>query len=116
MNLPDFQYSTLPGPPKLAYRQEGEGMGKPGIIFLPGFFSNMTGTKASFLAEKCIKAGRVFTRFDYRGHGFSEGKFEEGTIGDWLEDAKTILDKLTQGPQILVGSSMGGWIMLLLAL
>jgi pimeloyl-ACP methyl ester carboxylesterase len=58
----------------------------------------------------------VLTRFDYRGHGFSGGVFEESTIGDWLEDAATILEKVAQGPQILVGSSMGGWIMLLLAI
>jgi pimeloyl-ACP methyl ester carboxylesterase len=113
---PDFQYSTLSSEPHLAFRQDGKGKKQPGLLFLPGFFSDMTGTKASFLAEKCVQSGRVLTRFDYRGHGFSGGVFEESTIGDWLEDAATILEKVAQGPQILVGSSMGGWIMLLLAI
>ncbi|HVY12350.1 MAG TPA: alpha/beta hydrolase [Alphaproteobacteria bacterium] len=113
---PDFQYSTLEGEPPLAYRQDGKGIAQPGLFFLPGFFSNMTGTKASFLAEKAALSGRMLTRLDYRGHGFSQGRFDEGCISDWLEDALAIFDKVTEGPQILVGSSMGGWIMLLLAL
>jgi len=75
----------------------------------------MTGTKASYLDEKTQKAGLAFLRFDYRGHGLSSGRFEDGTIGMWLDDALEVLDKLTQGPQVLVGSSMGGWIGLLLA-
>ncbi len=104
----------------LAYRQDGA-VGtapdsKPGIMFLSGFFSDMTGTKASYLAERCTETSRCFTRFDYRGHGLSSGAFIDGCIGDWLDDAIKVFDAITKGPQILVGSSMGGWIMLLLAL
>ncbi|MBI3419771.1 MAG: alpha/beta hydrolase [Proteobacteria bacterium] len=114
---PDFQYNIYSGETDLAYRQDGKGTAKvPGLLFLPGFFSDMTGTKASFLAEKAEACGRVLTRFDYSGHGFSGGRFEEGSIGDWLFDAQAILDNVAEGPQILVGSSMGGWIMLLLAM
>ncbi len=76
----------------------------------------MTGTKAQFLAESCAKAGLSFLRFDYRGHGQSSGEFKECTIGDWLDDTLILFDQLTKGPQIVVGSSMGGWIALLLAL
>ncbi|WP_424813769.1 alpha/beta hydrolase [Roseococcus sp. YIM B11640] len=98
----------------LAYRQiDGTGIG---VVFLGGFNSDMTGSKASFLAEWCSKRGRAYLRFDYSGHGASGGRFEDGTIGSWLADAELALTQLTQGPQILVGSSMGGWISLLLAL
>jgi pimeloyl-ACP methyl ester carboxylesterase len=76
----------------------------------------MTGTKAIFLESHCRKRGQAFIRFDYFGHGASSGRFAEGTIGRWREDALTVIDRLTEGPQILVGSSMGGWIMLLVAL
>ena len=78
--------------------------------------SDMTGTKAMALESWAKNAGRAFLRFDYQGHGASSGRFEEGTIGLWAEDAIAALDALTDGPQILVGSSMGGWIMLLTAL
>lgn len=76
----------------------------------------MTGTKAMALEAACKDSGRAFTRFDYFGHGASSGVFTEGTIGRWSEDAIAVLDELTEGPQVLVGSSMGGWIMLLAAL
>ena len=88
----------------------------PGVIFLPGFMSDMTGTKATTLEAACLRGGRAFLRFDYQGHGQSSGAFAEGTIGIWAEDAVAMLDELCDGPQILVGSSMGGWIMLLVAL
>lgn len=88
----------------------------PGVIFLSGFMSDMTGGKALALEEFCRAEGRAFLRFDYRGHGQSSGAFAEGTIGAWADDAITALDHLSQGPQLVVGSSMGGWIMLLLAL
>lgn len=88
---------------------------EPGVVFLGGFSSDMDGTKAIFL-EKFWKAqGRSFLRFDYSGHGQSSGQFEDGCIGVWAEDAAAAVQNLTDGPQIIVGSSMGGWIALLLA-
>ena len=90
--------------------------GPPGIVFLAGLRSDMTGAKALFLDEYCRGRGRAYVRFDYFGHGRSSGGFAFGTIGRWAEDAIAVLDELTQGPQILVGSSIGGWIMLLAAL
>lgn len=106
---------TIPAPDgtPLAYRRiAGRG---PGVLFLGGFNSDMTGTKAAALAEWAQRAGRAFCRFDYAGHGASGGVFAEGTIGRWAADATMVLDALTEGPQILVGSSMGGWIATLLA-
>lgn len=97
----------------LAYhRHAGRG---PGVVFLGGFKSDMQGTKALHLEEWASGQGRAFLRFDYSGHGESSGSFEEGAIGDWFADAAAALTALTKGPQILVGSSMGGWIALLLA-
>jgi len=106
---------------KLAYQQrrragDGADENKSGVIFFGGYGSDMTGTKAGFLAECCAARDIDFTRFDYQGHGRSSGAFVDGTIGQWRQDALDILDHLTTGPQILVGSSMGGWIGLLLAL
>ena len=94
------------------HKSDGEG---PGIVFLGGFRSDMEGTKAQALEAHCHAAGRTFVRFDYFGHGQSSGDFTDGTIGRWTEDALGVLDEITDGPQILVGSSMGGWIMLLAA-
>ncbi len=88
----------------------------PGIVFLGGFMSDMTGTKALSLESFARERGQAFLRFDYQGHGASTGRFEDGTIGSWTADAVAALDALTEGPQVLVGSSMGGWIMLLAAL
>ncbi len=88
----------------------------PGVMFLGGFHSDMTGTKATALDAHCRATGRAYVRFDYTGHGLSSGKFEEGTIGQWAADAVAVLDEVAGGPQVLVGSSMGGWIMLLAAL
>ena len=88
----------------------------PGIVFLGGFRSDMTGTKALFLEDYCRRRSRAYVRFDYFGHGQSSGDFARGTIGRWREDAIAVIDSLTDGPQILVGSSMGGWVMLLAAL
>lgn len=101
----------------IAYRKlEPVKKDKPGIIFLSGFKSDMTGIKALFLEEFSKKEGLGYIRFDYLGHGESSGKFEEGTIGLWLDNALQVLDKLTSGKQILIGSSMGGWLMCLAAL
>lgn len=88
----------------------------PGVIFLGGFTSDMTGVKATTLERWCRKRGQAFLRFDYSGHGASGGVFAEGTIGRWSQEALTVLDRLTDGPQILVGSSMGAWLMLITAL
>ena len=120
MSAPDS--ASTPGPAILArpdgatiayHRLAGD---TPGIVFLGGFRSDMTGTKALFLDDYCRSRGRAYVRFDYFGHGASSGDFAEGTIGRWREDAIAIIDSVTEGPQILVGSSMGGWIMLLAAL
>ncbi len=88
----------------------------PGVIFLSGFMSDMTGTKAMHLDGFCRARGQAYVRFDYSGHGASSGAFADGTIGRWADDAVRVLDEATEGPQVLVGSSMGGWIMLLTAL
>jgi pimeloyl-ACP methyl ester carboxylesterase len=86
----------------------------PAVMFLGGFRSDMEGTKALWLESWARAQGRAFVRFDYSGHGVSGGAFEEGCIGEWAEDAAAVLD-LVNGPAVLVGSSMGGWISLLLA-
>jgi pimeloyl-ACP methyl ester carboxylesterase len=88
----------------------------PGVVFLGGFTSDMTGIKATTLERWCRGRSQAFVRFDYSGHGASSGRFADGTIGRWTEEALAVLDELTDGPQILVGSSMGAWLMLLAAL
>ncbi|MEO0702844.1 MAG: alpha/beta hydrolase [Pseudomonadota bacterium] len=87
----------------------------PGVVFLGGFHSDMEGTKALHLEAWAKAEGRAFLRFDYSGHGQSSGDFLDGAIGDWAEDAMAAIGHLAQSPQILVGSSMGGWIALLVA-
>lgn len=102
--------------PDLAYEiQEGANPALPTLVFLPGFRSDMMGTKAVFLANHAARKGQACLRFDYSGHGQSGGKFEDGTIGMWLEDALSVIDAQTKGKFIVVGSSMGGWIGLLVA-
>ncbi len=88
----------------------------PGIVFMTGFMSDMTGGKALALEELARDRGLAFLRFDYQGHGASSGEFSDGTIGIWSGDALAAFDELTEGPQIIVGSSMGGWMMLLTAI
>ena len=88
----------------------------PGVIFLGGFTSDMTGIKATTLERWCQGRGQAFVRFDYSGHGASSGQFADGSIGRWSAEALAVLDQLTTGLQILVGSSMGAWLMLLTAL
>ncbi|GAB4517070.1 MAG: alpha/beta hydrolase [Parvularculaceae bacterium] len=88
----------------------------PGLVWLGGFRSDMRGGKANFVWSKAIADGRSCLRFDYSGHGESSGEFDEGTISSWTSDAEFMLDSKTDGPQILIGSSMGGWIAGLLAL
>lgn len=99
----DIAYQSQPG-------------GYPGVVFLHGFNSDMQGGKATALAEFCAAQERAFLRFDCRAHGQSPGDFADFTIGGALEDTLHVLDHLTEGPQILVGSSMGGWLAVLSAL
>ena len=87
----------------------------PTVVFLCGYASEMSGTKARFLHRMCAGAGHAYLRFDYRGRGASSGRFEEGTIGSWTDDACAVIEGVDRGPLVLVGSSMGGWIMLLVA-
>ena len=99
---------------RIAWRR-GEGEG-PEIVWLGGFNSDMTGTKAQGLSDWAAATGRAFLRFDYFGHGASDGAFLDGTISRWRVDALAVIDALTVGPLVLVGSSMGGWISCLAAL
>jgi pimeloyl-ACP methyl ester carboxylesterase len=87
----------------------------PGLFWLGGFNSDMKGTKALALDAWAAEHGRACVRFDYSGHGESGGKFIEGTIGRWLEDSLAVFEQFCRGPQVVIGSSMGGWIALLLA-
>jgi len=106
-------YLTTPHGRHIAYqRTQGK---EPGIVFLGGFRSDMSGSKALHLQAWAEATGRAFLRFDYSGHGTSRGAFTDGAISDWREDAAAVIEVLTEGPQVLVGSSMGGWIALLLA-
>lgn len=107
------QYLTTAQDRRIAFHKTaGQG---PGVVFLGGFKSDMTGSKALFLQDWAERQGRAFLRFDYSGHGQSSGDFLDGAIGDWFEDALSVITALTTGPQVLVGSSMGGWISLLVA-
>jgi pimeloyl-ACP methyl ester carboxylesterase len=96
----------------IAVRQQDGAL--PGLFFLSGYKSDMKGTKAQALAQWAELRGRAFVRFDYSGHGESEGKFTDGTIGRWLADSLAVLDACCRGPQIVIGSSMGGWLALLM--
>ena len=100
---PDLAYLRTPG-------------SAPTVVFLPGFRSDMQGAKAVEVAALCAARGAGCLRLDYGGHGASGGRFEDGTIGGWTADALHGIDRLTEGPLVLVGSSMGGWIALLVAL
>lgn len=109
-------------PPAFAIRADGARIAyhrspgrTPGVVFLTGYASDMTGQKAVRLEAHCRAGDRAFLRFDYQGHGASSGAFTDGTIGGWADDAVFVLDHLTEGPQVLVGSSLGGWLMLLAA-
>jgi pimeloyl-ACP methyl ester carboxylesterase len=103
---------------RIAFLQRPAGGGGPahaGLIWLPGFKSDMASTKASALDDFCAQRGRGLLRFDYSGHGQSDGRFEEGTLSHWLEESLALVRLRTQGPQVLVGSSMGGYLALLAA-
>lgn len=110
-------------PPEIVMRADGsrlafrrvKGRG-PTLVFLPGYKSDMSGAKALVLEAFAIKTGRAMLRLDYHGCGESDGAFEDGTLGGWAADARLVIEQVLRGPLVLVGSSMGGWIMLLLAL
>jgi len=112
MAQPDVRHVEVNGK-RLAYRfREGS---SPTLMFMPGYASDMDGTKALAIDAFAEARGLAMLRFDYSGTGSSDGAFEEGTLGGWLEEALHLLDHLTRGPAVLVGSSMGGWIALLMA-
>jgi pimeloyl-ACP methyl ester carboxylesterase len=114
MTAPEPQFlevGTGPDRRRVAYLVEGKGT--PGLVWLPGFKSDMVSTKAAALAEWAGARRLALTRFDYSGHGRSEGRFEDGTIGRWLEESVEVFARLTRGLQILIGSSMGGYLALL---
>lgn len=119
----DSQKLVRPDAETIAYRarsgngQKGvNGQENIGVVWLGGFKSDMVGSKAGALDDWAVNTQRHFVRFDYFGHGESSGAFVDGTIGRWLDDALAVLDAIAQGPVVLVGSSMGGWIALLAAL
>ena len=105
---------TPKGPQRLAYRQQ---KGRhTGIVFCGGFRSDLTGTKATALADWARARDHAYLRFDYFGHGASDGEFVDGTMSHWRGDIPHMLDTLTDSPQVLVGSSFGGWLSLMAAL
>ena len=124
MTETDFFHLSIPGgrdgsePRRIAVRRRQplrDGAQRPGVIWLGGFKSNMASGKALALDAWAASTARGFVRFDYSGHGESSGTFEAGTIGIWLADALAVIRQATDGPLILVGSSMGAWIALLVA-
>lgn len=111
--MDNTEFLTLPDGSSIAYRHlPGR---EPGIVFCSGFNSNMQGTKALALEQWARDEGQQFTRFDYFGHGESSGSVEQGCIGRWRDDTLAVLDHIASGKQLVVGSSMGGWLMLLVA-
>jgi pimeloyl-ACP methyl ester carboxylesterase len=105
--------SVRPGV-RLAYLSQRGEAGRTGFLWLGGFNSDMTGSKAESLEALARAQGRSCLRFDYSGHGQSEGRFADGTISLWLDEAMTVFTELTDGPTIVVGSSMGGYLAMLL--
>lgn len=113
MTAPDLTYLDIPHGGRIACRfRTGR---SPTLMFLPGYASDMEGTKAVALDAFAEAQGLAMLRFDYSGTGSSEGRFEDGTLGGWLDEALHLVDTLIAGPAILVGSSMGGWVALLMA-
>ncbi len=113
MAAPDLAFFNIAGR-DIAYRLRPGA--RPQLLFLPGYASDMEGTKALALDVFAERRGLGMVRFDYSGTGSSSGRFEDGTLAGWLEEALAVIDQLTEGPLILIGSSMGGWIALHLAL
>lgn len=112
MDLPQPSILARPDGATIAFHHNS-GTG-PGVIFCGGFKSDMTGIKATTLEAHCRLRNQQFTSFDYQGHGASSGAFESGTIGTWRDDLLAVFDEITEGPQVVVGSSMGAWMALLL--
>jgi len=107
------RFLETPQGARLAYHlTEGRA---PTVVFLSGFASHMGGTKAQHLEQWCRERGQAYLRFDYQGHGKSSGRFEDGTVGVWAADAVAVIEAVTEGPLLLVGSSMGAWLMLIAA-
>lgn len=105
---PEMRHLHSADGPRLAYRlREG---GSPSLVFLPGYASDMEGSKAVALDRFAGRRGLAMLRFDFSGTGSSEGAFEDGTLERWLDETLMMIDRLTTGPLVLVGSSMGGWI------
>jgi pimeloyl-ACP methyl ester carboxylesterase len=130
LKVDEFPTATPPRPPRflsvgtgaderriafLKVAGAGQGAGQPGLFWLGGFKSDMRSTKASALLAWAETRGRAALALDYSGHGESSGSFEDGTIGRWFDEALAVFRAETHGPQIVLGSSMGGWIALLLA-
>lgn len=109
MNTRQVEFVDVDGTNIAVRRQEGDA---PGVMWLGGYKSDMLGTKAEALAEWATGQGRAFLRHDYSGHGESGGEFADGTISKWLRESLAVFARHTRGPQVLVGSSMGGWIAL----
>jgi pimeloyl-ACP methyl ester carboxylesterase len=119
--------TEITGSPELSFIEVGRDAGarriavraragaSPGLFWLSGFNSDMQGTKALALEAWAAGQGRACVRFDYSGHGASGGNFADGTIGRWLEESLAVFERFCEGPQVVIGSSMGGWIALLLA-
>lgn len=118
MSETDAEFITVGGGAdarSIAVRRTGGASGRCGLLWLSGFKSDMAGSKAEALAAWAQETGRAMTRLDYSGHGVSGGDFEEGTISAWAEEALAVFDRFCKEPTVVVGSSMGGWIALLLA-
>lgn len=113
INCPQLQFLTVDDV-DIAVRYR-KGKGTPGLVWLGGYYSNMLGTKAQKLDEIAQQIGNPCLRFDYSGHGESKGDFYLGTFSQWLKESLAVFEHFTRGPQILVGSSMGGWIALRMA-
>lgn len=115
----EINYTQHPDGTQLAYRHHpaaAQQSQQPGLLFLPGYGSDMEGTKATQIFAWAQQQGLQATLMDYGGHGNSSGQFREGTFGQWVDHARHILENITSGKQLLLGSSMGGWVMMLLAL
>ena len=115
--LTSVEHINRPDGGFIAYRKShGKRNDLPGVVFIHGLRSDMDGGKAERLYEFCAERGQAYVRFDCRGHGKSSSKFEDTILSDWASDAQLVIERLTEGPQIIVGSRMGGWLMLLTAL